>query len=59
MARKDSILGGDASEDLVCLLSFLDKVDLLFSSLGVIIQVKDILFWCFLLGFMYVDGCEM
>jgi hypothetical protein len=36
MARKYPILGGDASKDLVWLLSFLGEVDLLFSGLGLI-----------------------
>jgi hypothetical protein len=36
MVRKNSMLGGDASEDWVWLLSFLDEVDLFFSGLGLI-----------------------
>jgi hypothetical protein len=34
MVRKNSLLGGNASEDRVWLLSFLDEVDLFFSGLG-------------------------
>jgi hypothetical protein len=34
--RKDSLLGGNASEDRVWLLSFLDEVDPFFSGLGLI-----------------------
>jgi hypothetical protein len=33
---KNSVLGGNASEDWVWLLSFLDDVDLFFSGLGLI-----------------------
>jgi hypothetical protein len=36
MMGKNSVLGGNASEDWVWLLSFLDDVDLFFSGLGLI-----------------------
>jgi hypothetical protein len=36
MVKKNSVLSGNASEDWVRLLSFLDKVDIFFSSLGLI-----------------------
>jgi hypothetical protein len=36
MVRKDSLLGGNTSEDRVWLLSFLDEVDPFFSDHGLI-----------------------